>query len=43
MDSLLQGLGRWILHGIDQEWDSRCNIIVREKGGEGGHGLDGLL
>ena len=43
MDSLLQGLGRGILHGVDQEWDSRSNIIVREKGGEGGHCLDSLF
>jgi hypothetical protein len=43
MNGLLEGLGGRVLHGVDQEGDSWGNIVVGEKGSQGGHGLESLL
>ncbi|GJC97698.1 hypothetical protein ColKHC_06524 [Colletotrichum higginsianum] len=43
VDSLAQGLGGGVVHGVDKEGDARSDVVVGHDAGEGGHGLDSLL
>ncbi|GKT42818.1 uncharacterized protein ColSpa_03000 [Colletotrichum spaethianum] len=43
VDGLAQGLGRGVVHGLDEEGNARSDIVVGQDTSEGGHGLDGLL